>query len=139
MNVKVIEYGSKEWCAARALRHKLFFFEHGLPESIMDDNYEKVSEHVALIIDGELEAYGRLTKLSEREYLISQMVVSPDNQYKGLGGEILEFMLKSIGNTAVSLNARLPATSFYTKFGFKPIGAQFVTESTGVSHIKMVR
>jgi predicted GNAT family N-acyltransferase len=138
MSIKLIEYGSKEWFVARVLRHQLFFLEHGLPESIMDDNYEKISMHVALLAQDELQAYGRLTKLKNQEYLISQMVVKPDKQLAGLGGRILDFMLRLIGDSSVSLIARLPATGFYAKFGFKPVGSSFITESTGVMHIKMV-
>lgn len=67
------------------------------------------------------------------------MVVSPDHQSKGLGGQVLTFMLKVVANNRVSLNARLPAVGFYKNFGFTATGDPFVTASTGVTHINMVR
>jgi predicted GNAT family N-acyltransferase len=139
MKIQRVEVGSDEWKKARELRYKLFFEETPHDESIMDDEFEKTSIHMVYVEEGEVLAYGRLTDIGEKEYVISQMVVKSTFQSKGLGSEILQNLLNLVGNNHVSLSARLPAVDFYKKFGFSIVGSEFVTPSTGVAHIKMVK
>lgn len=137
MNVKFIEYGSEEWKEARCLRYKLLFETHGLPENILDDEYEKCSMHAAIVVDGVIVAYGRLTELGDASFVISQMVVSSNNQRAGLGSKILGFLLSKTSGNTVSLSARLTAVKFYSKFGFKVCSSEYFSKTTGVPHVKM--
>ncbi len=139
MQAKMIKHGSSEWREARQLRYKLFFKDTPHDESIMDDYYERESKHLAIIKNTVLIAYGRLSQIESKEYIISQMVVEPNFQSKGFGTKIIEYMLQMVGNSTVILSSRLTAISFYKKFGFNVVGKEFITESTGVAHIKMVR
>jgi GNAT superfamily N-acetyltransferase len=50
-----------------------------------------------------LIAYGRLTHLEGKEFIISQMVVEPNFQSQGFGGKIMESMLQLTNTSPVSL------------------------------------
>lgn len=139
MRIRSIKYRSKEWEQARKLRYELFFKEHSLDPSIMDDEYEAVSCHIGIFQKERLVAYGRLTKKENGSFMISQTVVQPSSQSNGLGRIIVNYMLQLVGDSDVWLNARLVAVGFYSKLGFQVIGNEFVTPNTGVKHIKMVR
>lgn len=139
MSVVQTEYKSEAWTQARKLRYELFFKEHQLPENVTDDEFDATSFHAVSINNGEVEAYGRLTPLQGSSFLISQMVVAPARQSKGLGGKVLEFLLTQTPGSQVKLNARLPAVDFYSKFGFIKSGDEFLSSRTGVPHVLMIR
>lgn len=75
-------------------------------------------------------------------FKISQMVVQPTLQGKGLGTQILT-QLSNIaleqGANRIYLNARLHAVSMYQKVSFEVTGDSFLGKNTGVAHVKMVR
>ncbi|MCE4937550.1 GNAT family N-acetyltransferase [Aliivibrio fischeri] len=124
------------------LRYDLFFRERGLPREILFDALEENSTHVAIIEQGDLYAYGRLSETAKGIFKISQMVVKPKIQGKGLGSRVLSELVNSAlekGAKEVFLNARLHAVSMYGKIGFETVGSSFIAKGTGVPHIKMVK
>lgn len=124
------------------LRYDLFFREPGLPRKILFDALEKNSLHVALVNNNCLCAYGRLSEEKLNVFKISQMVVQPNMQGKGLGTQILTELTKTAfekGANEIYLNARLHAISMYQKLGFEETGDSYVAKSTGVPHVKMVK
>ena len=126
---------------ALKLRYLLFFKEHNLPETVVLDEKEEKSTHIAISQGSELIAYGRLFALNKEKFQISQMVVSPIYQSKGHGTKLLSELIRTAENKgakSIVLNARATATGVYEKLGFKTVGDYFKSNVTGVSHIKMV-
>ncbi|WP_325895391.1 GNAT family N-acetyltransferase [Grimontia sp. NTOU-MAR1] len=135
-----LETDSKFYQTALKLRYALFFEEPGLPWEVLFDTDEGNSLHLAAICDGELLAYGRLTKRSNSAMQISQMVVSPKHQRKGLGEAILSRLVihaKEHETKSIILSARLHAMPLYEKLGFNIVGEVYLSEKTGIEHIKM--
>jgi predicted GNAT family N-acyltransferase len=84
----------------------------------------------------------RLSELEKGVFKISQMVVQPQMQGKGLGSRVLTELVDialAKGAIEVCLNARLHAVSMYKKLGFEITGSAYLAKSTGVPHIKMVK
>ncbi|GHB07637.1 acetyltransferase [Salinicola rhizosphaerae] len=138
----MIDLGGTLWKQARELRYQLFFADHGLPESVMDDEREASAWHLAAVRDGDLLGYGRLNQLPDGSWLISQMVVAPACQGQGVGRLILRELIDATvraGGGVIRLNARCHATAFYRNEGFLPVGEPFVSAITGVEHVEMAR
>jgi len=135
-----LKIGSDLYKQALNLRYELFFRDHGLPREILIDEHEKTSKHIA-IVDGEsLIAYGRVTGLGKGIYLLSQIVVKPQEQGKGYGSMILMKLVeraKNDGGKKIILNARTTATALYRKQGFINNSEVFLSKSTGVPHVQM--
>ena len=138
-SVQLIEYKSPEYWQACQLRYRLFYAEHDLPwEVALDKN--NIDFHAAMIIHGDVVAYGQLIALSDRQYKIGQMVVDPRYQKQNLGKQIILFLIdlaKQQGASEITLNSRLTAVGFYQKVGFQPCGVQFPSPTTGVIHLPM--
>ncbi|USH05177.1 GNAT family N-acetyltransferase [Grimontia kaedaensis] len=135
-----LDKDSEHYQQALSLRYALFFEEAGLPWEVLFDSDEESSLHLGAIYHGELLAYGRLTKRDDSIMQISQMVVSPDHQRKGLGEAILSRLIvhaKKHLTKNIILNARLHATPLYGKLGFKKAGEVYVSTKTGIEHIQM--
>lgn len=122
------------------LRHSVFFQPYDLPKDVTADELEPVSTHVVITDDGKLLAYGRVSPLTTFEYRISQIVVSPNEQGRGLSTELLNRLIteaKSLGAKRVRLGAQVSAQGLYERYGFKPISEIYIVELTGVPHVKM--
>lgn len=140
MKLKIIDPQSPYYEAALSLRYRLFFQEHDLPWSILFDDKEATSTHLALIDGENLVAYGRLSSDADMNFQISQMVVDPKHQGRGYGTEVLERLIaltREMHGNSIFLNARISAIAFYEKMGFIAFGEPFKSKSTQVEHIKM--
>lgn len=141
MKVDELKIGSAFYREAVELRYELFFRKHDLPRNILIDEHENASRHVAIVSNGSLIAYGRLTNLGEGTYQLSQIVVKPQEQGKGYGTMILKKLVElaeSNGGEKIVLNARTTATRLYKKYGFTNNGEVFPSKSTGVPHVQML-
>lgn len=140
MQLIAVEIGSPEWKAARKLRYALFFEEHSLPQSVLDDGKEENAQHVVAVLGGNVVGYGRLSLTAANVFQISQMVVTPEHQGHGIGSAVLRALIKLAsegGASLIELNARLPAVSFYAAEGFQTKGETYVSSTTKVKHIAM--
>ena len=64
----------------------------------------------------------------------------PSRQSRGLGTLLLKDLIDRAASPevrALTLNARTTATRLYAKQGFVPEGEVFLSDSTGVAHVKM--
>ncbi|MGF1704408.1 GNAT family N-acetyltransferase [Enterovibrio baiacu] len=122
------------------LRFNLFFEPANLPRDVLFDDNETRSTHLTLTQDGALLAYLRLTEASDKHFQLSQMVVTPKHQGKGLGRrlvtEAIQY-LRARSATDVTLSARLHAIRLYTSVGFVVSGDVYLSKRTGVEHINM--
>jgi predicted GNAT family N-acyltransferase len=141
MNIGEIQKDGTLYKKAFELRYLLFFKDYNLSKEIINDKTEDISTHIAISKERELIAYGRLSELSDKEFQISQMVVSPIHQHQGYGEKLLLEIVQTAKNKGaknIMLNARTTAVSFYKKSGFQQVGQVYSSQSTGVPHIKMV-
>jgi GNAT superfamily N-acetyltransferase len=70
------------------------------------------------------------------------MAVSPDLQGRGIGRQVLAAAVRAAAESGAPLlwaNARSTALAFYMKEGWQVVGAEFVTNDTGLQHRKIVR
>ncbi len=135
-----IDTNSPFYQQALSLRYQLFFAEHELSKQILFDAQESHSSHLAAICQNTLVAYGRLSEIGNNTAQISQMVVCPKHQRRGLGSAIVDRLVEEarvLGATKVVLNARLDAINLYKKSHFLTTGEIYPSSSTGVPHIKM--
>ena len=132
--------GSPEWQDARDLRYAVFFAVHHLPYSVMDDRHEAGAFHLVAKEGERVVGYGRLAGLGSGRYEISQMVVDPGRQRKGIGRSLLDSLLRradQAGAGEITLNARVGAVPFYERAGFIQSGGCFLSQTTGVPHVPM--
>ncbi|MGF1480552.1 MAG: GNAT family N-acetyltransferase [Cyanophyceae cyanobacterium] len=142
MPVKLIGTHQPEYQQACQLRYRAFFAEHNLPFTILFDQDETDSFHAVITsADCKVVAYGRLTQKLNHDQ-ISQMVVEPEYQGRGLGQQILQFLILLAAQHRAKLmvlEARTSAMEFYQKLGFKPNGSEYSSKKTGIAHIRMTR
>ena len=122
------------------LRFNLFFEPANLPRDVLFDDNETRSTHLALTQDGALLAYLRITEASDKHFQLSQMVVTPKHQGKGLGRRLVTEAIQYLrvrSATDVTLSARLHAIRLYTSVGFVVSGNVYLSKRTGVEHINM--
>ena len=139
---KIIAYQSQEYQQACQLRYELFFAEHNLPWSVLQDEAQAEYVHVAILCRDIVLAYGQLAPKADGVFQVCQMVVKPDYQGQQLGRSILLKLIEIARQEqaiALTLNARLTAVGFYQKLGFITCGTIFPSAVTGVPHIKMNR
>ncbi len=133
------------WKAAQ-LRSEIFYpdqvYSKDWFRERLCDELEDGSFHVVIEDEGAVLAYGRLSQTGEGKCRISQMVVRKEWQNRGLGRRIFEVLLekaKEMGWKFVWLNARIHAVGFYEKFGFTVVSDEFLSERSGLPHVRMER
>ncbi|OEE88986.1 GNAT family N-acetyltransferase [Enterovibrio norvegicus FF-162] len=130
------------YAQALQLRYALFFEMHHLPFETVFDDLEATSQHFAFADHENILAYGRLSALSNGSMKISQMVVAQEVQQQGFGSMLLNRIVEHadhLGTKKIELNARIQAISMYEKAGFISVGNIYLSKSTQVEHIRMVR
>ena len=113
-----------------SLRFEILRKPWNQPESTTKDEWEKNSIHV-LITDekNEAVAVGRLQLNSATEGQIRSMAVRTDQQGKGLGSVIMQFIeqrAKEKKLKEINLDARENAVAFYEKHGYRIVGDSYL-------------
>jgi predicted GNAT family N-acyltransferase len=94
--------------------------------------------HFIAIADGKIVSTARVKKMPKNEMKIERMATMKDYRDKGIGRELLEFMLKEIAKQKpkkIWTMSQVRSQSFYEKCGFKAVSKPF--EMYGVQHINM--
>jgi predicted GNAT family N-acyltransferase len=141
MNISEISEDNPLYEVALALRYAVFFEPFGLPKSVTADEMEPQSTHIAITEHNELIAYGRLSPLGENEFRISQIVVDPKHQKRGLSTKLLERLMNEArlrGAERIRLSSQVSVQALYENLGFKAVGETYIVKLTGVPHVKMV-
>ena len=102
MKLEEIAIGSDLYGKALQLRYELFFKDLGLPKSVVPDDLEERSTHLALSDQDQLIGYSRLSALSEKDYRISQVVVSPIRQGLGHSITLLNYLIEKALNSGAN-------------------------------------
>lgn len=119
----------------RLIRETVFILEQHVPEELEWDAFDDVSVHVlALSPDGKPIGTARLLPDGH----IGRMAVLKEWRRMGFGSAMLQRLLDEAhirGIKKVILNAQTTAVRFYERFGFQPVGEEFM--DAGIPHVKM--
>jgi predicted GNAT family N-acyltransferase len=122
---------------AHAIRRRVFVEEQHVPEEIELDADDGRAFHALATLDGRAVGCGRLVAHGD-EVKIGRMAVEREQRGRGIGAEVLRFLLAEArrrGNRIAVLHAQLSAEGFYLKEGFTPVGDVF--EEAGIAHRRM--
>ena len=125
--------------AAHEIRRRVFIEEQNVPEDIELDEDDAHAFHTLAMLDGKPVGCGRFVEHGD-EVKIGRMAVIPRLRTRGIGREILEFLMREArerGYRRAVLHAQLSAEGFYLKNGYLAIGEVF--EEAGIPHRKMQR
>ena len=109
-----------------ALRYKVLSEPWGQPKGTEKDDYEPISEHFMAVNEKD-EVVG-VVKLYEKDKdvgHISHLAVSPEYQRKGIGRLLLEAVeqrARARGFRTLGTMARVTATAYFEKNGFRIVG-----------------
>lgn len=99
------------------IRKRVFIEEQKVPEELEWDEYDTISTHFIALINDKPVASARLKPDGQ----IGRMAVLAEYRNQGIGGKLLQFVLKNVVNNnfkQVYLHAQLEAVPFYKKHGF---------------------
>lgn len=118
------------------IRRKVFVDEQNCPADL-EYQHDDISTHFLATFNNVPCGAARWRK-TENGIKLERFAVLPEFRGKGVGAHLVKAVLEDIHGTPgkIYLNAQLPAMSFYTSFGFKPIGGQF--EEAGIMHQQML-
>jgi predicted GNAT family N-acyltransferase len=114
--------------------------EQGFSPDLEIDEYDRMSVY-ALVMDddGTPSATGRLYIDGEDRFSIGRVCVLKEQRGKYMGDLVMRMLLyraQELNCASVTLSSQLPAVSFYTRYGFRPVGGLYDDE--GVPHRRMV-
>jgi len=134
--VRVADWARDE-AKLRAVRIAVFVIEQNIPEELEWDSHDAVSVH-ALAEDAAGTPIGCGRLLPDGH--VGRLAVLSDFRGRGVGAALLDALVAlaiARGDARVLLNAQTQAVPFYAKFGFVPVGAQFL--EAGIPHQAMER
>lgn len=120
--------------ALHALRHEVFVEEQRVPESLEWDGLDPQCVHAIAEAEGRAIACGRLLPDGH----IGRMAVRRAWRGRGVGGAVLAYLIvlaRDGGHARVVLNAQTHALPFYARYGFAPVGPEFI--EAGIPHQAM--
>ena len=126
------DYYHLRWKLLRAAWHQ--------PEGSEVDDIETTCFHV-IAIDTENNIIGvaRLQFNSDSEAQIRYMAVTPENERRGIGRSMIEYMEQhalQTGHDNIVLDAREPAVGFYQRLGYEITGKSYLLFDE-IQHYKM--
>ena len=122
--------------ALRAIREAVFIHEQRIPPELEWDEIDASCIHV-LAMDSAGKPIGTARLSSDGS--IGRMAVLKDWRGKGVGSALLQCLLgeaRSRQIKQIGLNAQTYAVGFYLKFGFQPVGEEFL--DAAIPHVRMV-
>jgi predicted GNAT family N-acyltransferase len=121
----------------RAVRTAVFVVEQAIPAELEWDAFDGVSVHV-LAVDARGDPIGCGRLLPDGH--IGRMAVLAAWRGQGVGAAIFEQLVDTAcrrGDGRLRLHAQTQAMPFYARFGFAPVGAEFM--EAGIPHRTMER
>lgn len=126
---------SRDLPALRDVRTRVFIEEQHVPVALEWDEVDAESVHALASADGAPIGTGRLTPDGH----IGRMAVLEQWRGRGVGSRLLEILMKAArerGDTVCRLHAQTHALDFYTRYGFRTEGGEFM--DAGIPHQTMV-
>jgi predicted GNAT family N-acyltransferase len=135
-SLRVVDW-TREPQPLRAVRTAVFVVEQAIPADLEWDAFDAVSIH-ALAVDASGTPIGCGRLLPDGH--IGRMAVLAAWRGQGVGAALVERLIaiaKQRGDPRLRLHAQTQAMPFYARFGFAPVGAEFV--EAGIPHWTMER
>jgi predicted GNAT family N-acyltransferase len=121
----------------RMVRTAVFVVEQDIPADLEWDAFDAVSMH-ALAVDARGSPIGCGRLLPDGH--IGRMAVLAAWRGQGVGAALLEHLIaiaRQRGDVRLRMHAQTQAMPFYARFGFAPVGAEFM--EAGIPHRTMER
>ncbi|WP_247233911.1 GNAT family N-acetyltransferase [Telluribacter sp. SYSU D00476] len=124
------------------LRSEVFVVEQTCPFLDIDNKDQPCHHLMGWTPEGELAAYTRLVPpgLSYEEVSIGRVVSSPQYRRYGIGRELMQKSIESIGQlygqVPIRIGAQLYLKKFYESFGFEQVGEMYLEDD--IEHIQML-
>jgi GNAT superfamily N-acetyltransferase len=128
------------------IRHQMLREGRPIETAHFDGDHDESTFHLGGFIDGSLVSvtsffYRKSQQIpGEHHYQLRGMATLPDYQGKGLSSALVQRAIPTIKNNHCShiwCNARVASQGFYSKIGFRPLGAEFAIDPIG-PHVLMV-
>lgn len=106
------------------IRRSVFIDEQNVPEDLEWDEYDFLSTHFLVTVDGRPIATARLKPDGQ----IGRMAVLSEYRQQGIGRKLLQYILQHAANRNLKqlyLHAQVEALAFYEKQGFTAHGDVF--------------
>ena len=120
-----------------ALRYKVLSEPWGHPKGTEKDDYEPISEHFMAVNEkDEVIGVAKLYEKAEAVGYISHLAVAPEYQHQGVGHLLLETVeqrARERGFTIIGALARVTATAYFERAGFRVTGIP--TLHLGTTHM----
>lgn len=127
---------------AMAIRTRVFVEEQHVPVELERDEYDELATHLLLFKDGAAAATGRIFPDPQHPGVLrlGRIAVLKPHRGQGVGGQVVSELLKVARNdtscSEVVIHAQQHLVKWYSGFGFKPIGDEFL--EAGIRHQEMV-
>jgi len=130
----------EELQACLALRRDVFIDEQSIPEQLEMDGQDAVARHFALKDSGKIIATCRVRRMGSAAK-IERMAVQKDYRRKGIGQELMKYVLQQLAATdgvqLLKLSSQADAVPFYEHLNFKRRGPEYM--DAGIPHYDMTR
>ncbi|WP_370240479.1 GNAT family N-acetyltransferase [Aeromicrobium sp.] len=120
------------------LRVEVFVVEQACPYPEVDGrDVEPGTRHLWLLDGDAVAATLRILEDDDGLARIGRVATAAAARGRGLAGTLMEAALDEIGERASVLDAQAHLSSFYERFGFLIVGAQYLED--GIPHVPMLR
>jgi ribosomal protein S18 acetylase RimI-like enzyme len=127
----------EDFKAYYALRYKVLREAWGHPKGTEKDDFEPISEHFMAVNEkGEILGVVKFYEESKSVGHISHLAVSEGHQHQGIGRMLIgavEAHARARGFQTLGMMARVTATSFFEKYGYRVKGIP--SPHLGITHV----
>lgn len=139
IDVKTIEYGTGDYMATLELRNRVMRVPLGLSIYKEDTSFEQHARMVAAFDEETVVGVGVMTAQGG-VFKLEFLCVDTTLQGRGIGGMMLarlEEKARAEGGTRLFMDARVSASAFYRRHGYREVGEVFSLDYAPVPHIVM--
>jgi len=126
--------------ACQDLRREVFVDEQGVPADLEIDGKDAEAQHFALMEGERVIATCRVRRMGSAAK-IERMAVSKDYRGKGIGRDLMKFVVHKLshteGITLLKLSSQADAVPFYERLNFKKHGPEYL--EANIPHYAMSR
>lgn len=123
------------------IRETVFIIEKNVPKEIEVDSSDCLNgacEHFLILCGGADAGAFRCSRTNGNAVRLQRLCVLKEFRAHGVGKAALEFLesrCRKDGFSAIELDAKLDASPFYEKCGYKKVSEPFI--EAGIPHVKM--
>lgn len=124
------------------LRTRVFVVEQNISADLETDEFENISTHYLVTVDGKAIATARSRFLEDKETAkIERVAVLKEARGKGVGRQLMDYILNDLSAypylKTIKVGSQNTAIAFYQKLGFQVIGEEYL--DAGIPHHLMIK